>query len=190
MEGYLGLFSGDGGWRIKIDPPLQALTYDDRDEKLYMVSLAGSLIAIEVGKPTVQETLGKVSGRVTKIVKHGGDELILAQPDKVSIINPRLSTSDAIGIRPLSLNLSGDVLVVTTRDGEIILRNLRNNRDSVVKVDGIYKAIQHGDEVYVLTKDGVVRIVGESIEKLPLGGDCRCPTWRSAMACRYLFLTS
>ncbi|WP_188595812.1 serine/threonine-protein kinase [Thermocladium modestius] len=168
LEGYLGLFSGDGGWRIKIDP-LQALTYDDRDEKLYMVSLAGSLIAIEVGKPTVQETLGKVSGRVTKIVKHG-DELILAQPDKVSIINPRLSTSDAIGIRPLSLNLSGDVLVVTTRDGEIILRNLRNNRDSVVKVDGIYKAIQHGDEVYVLTKDGVVRIVGESIEKLPLGG--------------------
>ncbi len=168
LEGYLGLFSGDNNWRIKTKP-IQALTYNEHEERLYIVTLTGLLIALDINRPTGQETLGKIQGRVTKIIKYK-DDLILAQPDKISVIDMKSSRSYSINVKPLTLNLSKEILVITTEEGEVILRDLKNGENSSIKVNEIYKTTQQDDDVYVITKDEVIRIIGRDTEKISLEG--------------------
>ena len=168
LEGYLGLFSRSNNWRIKTKP-IQALTYDEHDEKLYIVTLTGLLTALDINDPNRQETLGRIQGRVIKIVKYKND-LILMQPDKVSIIDLKRTGSNVINVKPLTLNLSESILIIPTEANEIMFRDLDSGEDKSIKVNEIYKTIQQGNDVYVLTKDEAIRITGKNIEKLPLGG--------------------
>ncbi len=168
IEGYLGLFTGDNSWRVKTKP-IQALTYDEHDEKIYIATLTGLLTTLDVNKPTNQEALMKIQGRVIKIMKHE-DSLILMQPDKISVINISSRETYPINIRPRTLNLSKGVLIITTEGDEVVLRDLGSDKSRSIKVNEVYKVIQRGDEVYVIAKDKVIRIIGNNLEEIPLEG--------------------